>query len=278
MKLDCKGKILDLTQPVVMGILNTTPDSFSDGGCFLAPEAAVKHALEMQREGAAIIDIGGESTRPGAEEVSEAEELDRVIPVIEALQDSLEIPLSIDTSKPGVMQEAVDAGASMINDINALRADGALDIAVSCKVPVCLMHMQGKPKTMQSAPEYVDVVEDVKAFLSGRINACIAAGMDVDNILLDPGFGFGKTLEHNLQLLNDLSSLSSLGKPLLVGLSRKSMVGALTGRTEDRRLFGSIAAAVMAVERGAHIVRVHDVAASVDAVRFTMAALEGAGR
>ena len=276
MKLDCNGKILDLELPVVMGILNVTPDSFSDGGRFVERGAAIRQALAMQAEGAAIIDVGGESTRPGSAGVAVQEELERVIPVVEALHAELEIPVSIDTSKPVVMREAVAAGAGMINDINALRAEGALDAAAVTGVPVCLMHMQGEPRTMQQAPRYGDVVEEVKAFLARRVEACVAAGVQEEKILLDPGFGFGKSLEHNLELLRNLEQLRQLGRPLLVGISRKSMLGALTGRDTAERLAASVAAAVLAVERGARIVRVHDVAATVDAIRITTAVVEGA--
>ena len=276
MKLDCNGKILDLELPVVMGILNVTPDSFSDGGRFVERDAAIRQALAMQAEGAAIIDVGGESTRPGSAGVAVQEELERVIPVVEALHAELEIPVSIDTSKPVVMREAVAAGAGMINDVNALRAEGALDAAAVTGVPVCLMHMQGEPRTMQQAPRYGDVVEEVKAFLARRVEACVAAGVQEEKILLDPGFGFGKSLEHNLELLRNLEQLRQLGRPLLVGISRKSMLGALTGRDTGERLAASVAAAVLAVERGARIMRVHDVAATVDAIRITTAVVEGA--
>ncbi len=276
MKLDCNGKVLDLDSPVVMGILNVTPDSFSDGGRFVERDAAIRRALAMQAEGAAIIDVGGESTRPGSAGVGLQEELDRVIPVIEALHAELGIPVSVDTSKPEVMREAVAAGAGLINDVNALRAEGALDVAAVTRVPVCLMHMQGEPRTMQQAPRYGDVVAEVKAFLEQRIEACVEAGVAAEKILLDPGFGFGKALEHNLELLRRLDRLLELGRPLLVGISRKSMLGALTGRETGERMAASVAAAVLAVERGARIVRAHDVAATVDAIRITTAVVEEA--
>ena len=276
MKLDCNGKVLDLDSPVVMGILNVTPDSFSDGGRFVERDAAIRRALAMQAEGAAIIDVGGESTRPGSAGVGLQEELDRVIPVIEALHAELGIPVSVDTSKPEVMREAVAAGAGLINDVNALRAEGALDVAAVTRVPVCLMHMQGEPRTMQQAPRYEDVVAEVKAFLEQRIEACVEAGVAAEKILLDPGFGFGKALEHNLELLRRLDRLLELGRPLLVGISRKSMLGALTGRETGERMAASVAAAVLAVERGARIVRAHDVAATVDAIRITTAVVEEA--
>ncbi len=268
MKLDCNGKILDLGKPCVMGILNVTPDSFSDGGKFLQADAAVHQALQMVEEGAAIVDVGGESTRPGAPAVSVQEELDRVIPVIDALTARLDIPLSVDTSKPEVMAAAIGAGAGLINDVNALRTEGALQQAAQLKVPVCLMHMQGQPQTMQQAPHYASVVDEVKAFLEQRIAACLHQGIPEAHIFIDPGFGFGKTLDHNLQLLRQLRELCQLGRPLLVGLSRKSMLGTLTGRAPEQRVAASVAAAILAVERGASIVRVHDVAETVDALKI----------
>ncbi len=274
MELDCNGRTLDLSQPRVMGILNVTPDSFSDGGRFLAREAALDQARAMAAAGAAIIDVGGESTRPGAEPVSEAEELERVIPVIEALRREIELPISVDTSKPAVMREAVRAGAGLINDVNALRAAGALEAAAEAGVPVCLMHMQGEPRTMQRDPRYQDVVAEVRDFLADRIAACEAAGIPAKRLLVDPGFGFGKTLEHNLTLLRRLHELTSLRRPLLVGLSRKSMLGALTGRPVEARQAASVAAAVLAAERGAAIIRVHDVAETVDALAVTRAVME----
>jgi dihydropteroate synthase len=258
-----------------MGILNVTPDSFSDGGRFLRREDAVRQALAMEAAGAAIVDVGGESTRPGAPEVGLDEELARVIPVIEALQEVLEVPISVDTSKPEVMREAVVAGAGMINDVNALRAEGAIEAAAELGVPVCLMHMQGTPRTMQRSPAYDDVVAEVKAFFEARMAACEAAGIPRERLLLDPGFGFGKTLEHNLALLRHLDAFTALDRPLLVGISRKSMLGAITGRETEERLAAGLAAAVLAVERGARLVRVHDVAATVDVLKVTMAVMEG---
>jgi len=278
MMFDCNGRQLDLRRPRVMGILNVTPDSFSDGGRFLRREDAVRQALAMEAAGAAIVDVGGESTRPGAPEVGLDEELARVIPVIEALREVLKVPISVDTSKPEVMREAVAAGAGMINDVNALRAEGAIEAAAELGVPVCLMHMQGTPRTMQRSPAYGDVVAEVKAFLEARMAACEAAGIPRERLLLDPGFGFGKTLEHNLALLRHLDALAALERPLLVGLSRKSMLGAITGRETEERLAAGLAAAVLAVERGARLVRVHDVAATVDALKVTMAVLEGEER
>ncbi len=257
-----------------MGILNLTPDSFSDGGRFLARDAALRHAEGMAAAGAAIIDIGGESTRPGAQPVSVEQELERVVPVIEALAAETSVPLSVDTSKPQVMREAVAAGAGLINDVLALRIPGALEAAAETGVPVCLMHMQGEPRTMQQEPTYQDVVAEVSAFLAERVAACEAAGIGRERLLLDPGFGFGKTLSHNLVLLRDLSSLGSLGLPLLVGISRKSMIGSLLGGVPvDQRLHGNVAAAVVAVMRGAAIIRAHDVRETVEALKLVAAVL-----
>jgi len=255
-----------------MGILNVTPDSFSDGGVFFARDAAVDRARQMCREGAAIIDVGGESTRPGARPVSLQEELDRVIPVIEALHAELPVIISIDTSKPEVMREAVRAGAGMINDVYALRREGAVAAAVDCNVPVCLMHLQGEPRTMQRQPSYDDVVDEVSAFLCRRIEVCLQAGICREQLLVDPGFGFGKTLQHNLQLLNRLSEIAALEFPVLVGISRKSMLSALLDeRPVEGRLYGSVAAATVAIWLGASIVRVHDVAPTVDALKIATA-------
>ena len=273
MLFDCNGKSLDLGSPVVMGILNVTPDSFSDGGKYYALDAAIEQALKMQGEGAAVIDIGGESTRPGAPAVELQQELDRVLPVIDALSGELDIPISIDTSKPQVMLAAVAAGAGMINDVNGLNAAGAVQAAKDAGMPVCIMHMQGQPRTMQQAPEYHDVVSEVRQYLSARMAACEAAGIPRSHLIVDPGFGFGKTLGHNLALLAELESFQELGVPVLVGISRKSMIGQVTGGGVGDRLPGSLAAAVMAVERGAGIIRVHDVAATVDALEFTLAVI-----
>ncbi len=269
MPLNCGGRPLDLGHVVVMGILNITPDSFSDGGVFFARDKAVARAREMVEQGAAIIDIGGESTRPGAQAVSEQEEMDRVLPVIEALHASVPVVLSIDTSKPAVMRAAVAAGAGLINDVMALRADGALQAAVELKVPVCLMHMQGEPRSMQIDPQYSDVVAEVRQFLAGRRKVCVDAGIPHEHILLDPGFGFGKTLAHNGALLRDLRTLRDAGSPLLVGLSRKSMIGKALGLPVEQRLYASLALAALAVQNGASIVRTHDVAATRDAIRMT---------
>ena len=262
------GLPLDLSVPRVMGILNVTPDSFSDGGRFVALEAALRQAERMVADGAAILDIGGESTRPGAGAVGSDEELARVIPVIERLHAEFAVPLSIDTSKPEVMRAAVAAGAVLINDVNALGAPGAVETAAALGVAVCLMHMQGEPRTMQAAPQYDDVVADIIFYLDQRVTACAAAGIGRDRLLLDPGFGFGKTLAHNLELLARLGEFGTLELPLLVGLSRKSMLGSVTGRPVEQRMPASVAAALMAVERGARVVRVHDVGPTVDAVKL----------
>ncbi|MGB5541101.1 MAG: dihydropteroate synthase [Gammaproteobacteria bacterium] len=254
-----------------MGILNVTPDSFSDGGEFLAPDRAVEHAQGMVEAGAAIIDVGGESTRPGAETVAEEVELARVIPVIEALHATLAVPVSIDTRKPAVMQAAVQAGAGLVNDVNALQAPGTLATAAALGVPVCLMHMQGTPQSMQDQPEYRDVVEEVAGFLVGRAEACQAAGIARERILLDPGFGFGKSTRHNLHLLQRLDVLVARGYPVMVGLSRKSLIGNVLGLPVDKRLYPGLALAVIAVWQGAAIVRTHDVAATREAIEMCQA-------
>jgi dihydropteroate synthase len=255
-----------------MGILNVTPDSFSDGGDFVQPAEALERARQMVEEGVDIIDIGGESTRPGSRSVSIDEELERVIPVIRKIAAELPVPISIDTSKAEVMREAVAAGAGMINDVMALQADGALEAARDAAVPVCLMHMQGEPRSMQHNPEYSDVLSEVESFFQQRIAACDAIGIPRERLLLDPGFGFGKLLEHNLDLLCHLERFTTLGLPLLVGISRKSMVGAiLDDAPVDERLYGSLAAAVMAMERGAAIIRVHDIKPTVDALKIVQA-------
>jgi len=256
-----------------MGVLNVTPDSFSDGGRFNRRDAALDQALAMLADGAAIIDIGGESTRPGAGDVDAATEIDRVVPVIEAIRRESDCLVSVDTSKPEVMEAAVAAGAGMINDVRALREPGALETAARLRVPVCLMHMQGQPRTMQEEPTYVDVVAEVKDFLAGRIDAAIEAGIPRGCIVADPGFGFGKTVAHNLRLLRELAAFRELGVPLLAGLSRKSTLGALTGRPVEERLAASIAAATVACLNGADILRVHDVAETRDAVKVAVAVL-----
>lgn len=255
-----------------MGILNVTPDSFSDGGDFITPELSLSRAEQMLQDGADIIDVGGESTRPGAKAVSEQEELDRVIPVIEAIKQRLSVIVSIDTNKPAVMREAVAAGAGLINDVMALQAPGAVAVAKESAVPICLMHMQGQPRTMQQKPSYSDIIVDIMGFFEQRIVACEAGGIPRESLLLDPGFGFGKTLEHNLMLLQGLDAFNQLGLPLLVGISRKSMLGAiLDDAPVEERLYGSLAAAVMALERGASIIRVHDVGPTVDALKVVNA-------
>lgn len=257
--------------PVVMGIVNVTPDSFSDGGRYLDTTDAVRQGCRLATEGAAILDVGGESTRPGAEPVSAQQEMDRVIPVIEALRAETELPISVDTSKPAVMRAAVGAGAAMINDVCALREAGAVETAAELSVPVCLMHMQGEPRTMQARPAYDNVVAEVVTFLRERAETAIRAGVARDDLVLDPGFGFGKTVEHNLELLRGLDELLALGYPVLAGLSRKSMLGKLTGRPADQRLAGSLALAVLAAQGGVAILRVHDVAPTVDALRILAA-------
>ncbi len=254
-----------------MGIVNVTPDSFSDGGKYSSTNLAIEHALKLAEEGADILDIGGESTRPNATPVGLQQELDRVIPVIEALTKQINIPISIDTYKPQVMQAAINAGASMVNDVRALQESGALEIVAKSNVGVCLMHMQGTPQTMQDNPHYNDVVNDVKAFLAERLQASIDAGCRASHILLDPGFGFGKTRTHNIFLLQNLKSFATLGQPLLVGLSRKSVLGQVTGNDVDARLFSSIAASVIAAQKGAKILRVHDVKATVEALKVVSA-------
>lgn len=265
--LDCGGRWLDLGRVRVMGILNVTPDSFSDGGSYQRVDAALAHARTMVAAGADLIDVGGESTRPGAAPVGLDEELARVIPVVTALAQAVPVPISVDTCKPEVMSAAVAAGAGLINDVSALRAPGALDTAARLGVPVCLMHMVGEPRTMQLAPDYTDVAQEVRTFLAERLDACLRAGIPRTRLLIDPGFGFGKTLEHNLSLLARLEVLTDLGVPVLVGLSRKSMLGQLTGRAPAERLAASLAAALLAVTRGAVILRVHDVAETRDALR-----------
>lgn len=266
MHFHCGKFQFDLSRPLVMGIVNVTPDSFSDGGLHATAALAIAHAHQLIADGADILDIGGESTRPGAAEVGVQEELDRVLPVIEGLR-GIDIPISIDTWKPQVMSEALAAGASMVNDVNALLAEGALQTVAQTDAAICLMHKQGAPATMQQQPEYHDVVAEVTAFLQGRIAAAEAAAIARERISIDPGFGFGKTLAHNLALLRGLPELVKLGVPVLAGLSRKSMLGAITGRDVDQRMPASVAAALLAVQKGAAIVRVHDVRETVDALK-----------
>lgn len=269
MKLQCANHTLDLSTPKIMGILNITPDSFSDGGSYyhsghLSLDLVLKRAEQMLAEGADILDVGGESTRPGAAIVSEQEELDRVIPIVEALVEKLGALVSVDTSTASVIRESAQKGAGIINDVRALTREGALIAAAKTGLPICLMHMQGQPQTMQNAPSYHDVVAEVLDFLRQRIDACSAVGVTKDRILIDPGFGFGKALAHNLALLARLSELTVLDAPILVGLSRKSLMGQLLNRGVDERLPGSLALALAAAERGAAIIRVHDVAATKD--------------
>lgn len=263
--LRCGKFRLDLSRPLIMGVVNLTPDSFSDGGRFETVEQAVAHARALADEGADILDLGGESTRPGAAPVSLEEERRRVLPVLEKLAGG-SVPVSIDTRRPEMMREAIAAGASMINDIGALTAPGAVEAVAAGDAAVCLMHMQGEPKSMQNDPRYSDVVGDVFDFLAGRVEAISAAGIERDRIVVDPGFGFGKTFEHNLELLRSLDRFRGLGVALLAGISRKSMLGRITGREVGERVFASVAAAMIAVEKGAHVVRVHDVAATRDAL------------
>lgn len=264
--LDCAGRPLKLDRPRILGVINVTPDSFSDGGANESVDAAVAHGLRLLADGADALDIGGESTRPGAEEVPAELEIARVVPVIERLARETSVPISIDTSKPEVMRAAVAAGAGIINDVYALRREGALEAARDLSVPVILMHMQGEPCSMQEAPHYDDAVDEVRRFLADRIFACELAGIPKARIVIDPGFGFGKTLEHNLSLLAGLETFADLGVPLLAGMSRKRMIGELTGRDINERLVGSVAAHLMAAERGAMLLRVHDVAAMRDAL------------
>jgi dihydropteroate synthase len=258
------ARALAARRPLVCGVLNVTPDSFSDGGRFHSFDRAVERGRTLAAEGADLIDVGGESTRPGSRPPTLAEELDRVVPVVEALGRQVPVPVSVDTSRPEVMRQAVAAGASMVNDVRALRSPGALEAAAELGVPVCLMHMQRSPESMQEDPRYRDVVVEVRTFLAERMRACLAAGIRQEHLVVDPGFGFGKTLTHNVALLASLDALTGLGVPVMVGLSRKSVLGQLTGRTVGDRLPGSLAAAIVAVQRGATLLRVHDVAATRD--------------
>jgi dihydropteroate synthase len=271
----CRGRTIDLTRPVVMGVLNVTPDSFSDGGRYAEFTPALERAVRIAAEGALILDIGGESTRPGALAVDEEIELARVIPLIEAIAGRLDIAISIDTSKPGVMAAALDAGACIVNDIRALSVPGARAVAAQHQAGVCLMHMQGNPRTMQLRPHYNDVTEEVSAFFRAQIEACLAEGIRADAIAIDPGVGFGKTLEHSLTLLRDLPRLGSLGFPMLVGVSRKSVIGRILGKDMHERLYGALGLAALAVRDGARIIRTHDVAATCDALRCVSAVLQG---
>lgn len=272
-KLLCGRFQLELNRPHVMGIVNVTPDSFSDGGRYASTDLAVAHAQALIAEGADILDIGGESTRPGAEPVSLKEELKRVIPVIEALKPVTTVPISIDTYKPEVMRAAIAAGADMVNDVCALQKPGALEVVANSDVGICLMHMQGEPQTMQLNPSYHDVVNEVKQFLVERVAACHARGVANARILLDPGFGFGKTTAHNIALIQHLDSFAELELPLLVGLSRKSVLGRIAGGDEQQRLYAGLAASVISVMKGVNIVRVHDVKATVDALKVVAAVI-----
>ena len=271
MKLYANNKCLDLSFPQIMGILNFTPDSFSDSGQFFSLDKALFQVEKMLKEGATIIDIGGESTRPMAEEVPEAEELQRVIPLVEAVQKRFDCWISVDTSKAVVMQEAAKVGMDLINDIRALREPGALEIAGQLNLPTCIMHMQGQPRTMQTNPHYDDVVQDVYQFLNDRTQACLAAGIAKENIIWDMGFGFGKTVQHNYKLLQQLAHLCESGYPVLAGLSRKSMIGAVLDKPVTERVVGSVAGALIAAQNGATILRVHDVAATADALKVWQA-------
>ncbi|WP_265435511.1 dihydropteroate synthase [Aeromonas media] len=275
MQLISKGRSLSLERPHVMGILNVTPDSFSDGGRFKQLELALTHARQMMEEGATLIDIGGESTRPGAPDVSEQEELDRVIPVVERMAQELDVMISLDTSKAAVMRAGCAAGGHLINDVRALLEPGALAAAAEADVPVCLMHMQGQPRTMQAEPHYEDLLGEVRAFFDERIAACLDAGIPRRHLLLDPGYGFGKTVAHNYQLLAGQQKLLDYGLPLLVGMSRKSMIGNLLGRPVDERLSGSLACALIGLQHGARIIRVHDVRATMDALRVGWMTMTG---
>jgi dihydropteroate synthase len=275
MHWQCRHRAIDLDRPVVMGILNVTPDSFSDGGRWLGVDQALERAAQMVAEGAAIIDVGGESTRPGSAGVDGAVERERVVPVIERIAGSLDVAISIDSSKLDVMRAAVAAGACIVNDIRALGAPGAREWAASSKVGVCLMHMRGEPRTMQQAPDYQDVVSEVGAFLARERAACLSAGVAGEAVVLDPGLGFGKGHAHNLALLKHLAHLTALGSPLLVGVSRKSLIGRVLGRAVTERLYGGLGLAALAVSLGARIIRTHDVAATLDAVRMVGAVLEG---
>ncbi|QQN28391.1 dihydropteroate synthase [Pseudomonas syringae group genomosp. 3] len=270
-RLPCGNRVLDLAHTHVMGILNATPDSFSDGGRYSQLDAALRHAEAMVLAGATLIDVGGESTRPGARPVSPAQEVERVAPVVEIIARELDVIISVDTSTPEVMLATAGLGAGMINDVRSLQRPGALEAAASTGLPVCLMHMQGEPGTMQNDPHYEDLLGEVSAFLLERMNQCVAAGIDRQQLILDPGFGFAKTLEHNLSLFRRMEALHALGRPLLVGVSRKSMIGAVLGRPVDQRLSGGLALAALAMTKGARILRVHDVAETADVVRMIAA-------
>ncbi|MFL6965242.1 dihydropteroate synthase [Pseudomonas alvandae] len=270
-RLPCGSRVLDLSHAHVMGILNVTPDSFSDGGRFSQLDAALRHAEAMAAAGATLIDVGGESTRPGARPVSPTEELERVAPIVERIHRELDVIISVDTSTPAVMREAARLGAGLINDVRSLQRDGALDAAASTGLPVCLMHMLGEPGTMQNDPSYEDVTREVGDFLVARMNECAAVGIPAERIILDPGFGFAKTLAHNLSLFKHMEALHALRRPLLVGVSRKSMIGNALGRPVGERLYGGLALAALAITKGARILRVHDVVETMDVVRMIAA-------
>ncbi|WP_414197865.1 dihydropteroate synthase [Pseudomonas sp. F1_0610] len=268
MQLKCGQRVLDLSRPHVMGIVNVTPDSFSDGGQYNSLDAALKRAESMVQLGATLIDIGGESTRPGADEVSEQVELDRVVPVVEKIAKNLDVVISVDTSTPAVMCESLKVGAGLINDVRSLSREGAIEAVKDSLAAVCLMHMQGEPRTMQNAPHYENVTNEVEDFLRHQIERCVEQGIQRERLVLDPGFGFAKNLEHNLSLFKHMQQLHSFKLPLLVGVSRKSMIGQVLNKTTDQRLIGSVALALMAFERGAQILRVHDVEATMDALKL----------
>lgn len=270
-RIDCAGRPLDLRHPCIMGILNVTPDSFSDGGDFLGYEDALQRARQMVSEGADVIDVGGESTRPGAAVVPEQQELDRVIPLIEALSAEVSVPISIDTTKAQVMREAVSAGAGLINDVNALRSDGALSAAADLAVPVCLMHMQGSPSQMQKKPSYDNVLAEVKRFLLARVATCESVGVSRERLIIDPGFGFGKALEHNIALFAGLKQFVALDLPVMIGVSRKTMIGELLNAPIDERLSGGLALATLAAQQGASVIRTHDVKATADVLKICRA-------
>lgn len=273
MVLQCGARAVDLSAPLVMGILNVTPDSFSDGGQFNNLNKAYDHAAQMVEDGAAFVDIGGESTRPGADSISTQEELDRVLPVIEKISRNLDVTISLDTSNATVMREGAKLGAGLINDVRALDREGALQAAVDTELAVCIMHRQGEPQTMQQNPQYDDVVQDVTAYLEAKLQACIDAGIEREKLVIDPGFGFGKNLDHNLTLMAKLASLQTLERPMLIGVSRKRMIAGVLNKPVDDRLYGSLALAVVSAMQGAKILRVHDVAPTVDALKMTHAVM-----
>ena len=272
--LDCGDRRIDLSSPIIMGVLNVTPDSFSDGGKFTSVDIAVQHAQQMEEEGAAIIDVGGESTRPDAAPITVEEEMNRVVPVLKALQGRITTPISIDTSHPEVMKAALDLGACIINDVRALTLPGAMEVAAESKAGICLMHMLGDPKTMQHEPSYIDVVQEVKQYLADRVAACEAAGISRDRIIIDPGFGFGKNVQHNLTLIQNLGEFKDLQIPILVGVSKKTTIGKVLDQTVDKRLYGSIGLDVLSVIKGASIIRCHEVRPSIEALKMVTETLK----